>query len=133
MTIQNYGHTISKVIIKNLFIYTGVTFNLSNIISNLKEVVEPHELGIHLGIKTEVLKKIEKDYQQQVNRQKSEVIEHWLTNGADCSWGALATAVEKMGEHGKLVEKLRELAEVERSQVTSGVHNVISEQGTAIS
>lgn len=46
-------------------------------------------------------------------------------------WGALATAVEKMGEHGKLVEKLRKLEE-ERSRVTSDEQSVISEQGIAI-
>ena len=93
--------------------------------------MDPYGLGIHLDIKPEVLKKIEKDY-QQVDRQKSEVIEHWLNNSNDCSWGALATAVEKMQEHGKLVKKLRELAEAERSQVMSDVQNVNSEQGIAI-
>ena len=38
----------------------------------------------------------------------AEVIKYWLRNSSDCSWGALATAVEKMGGHGNLVEKLKD-------------------------
>jgi hypothetical protein len=38
----------------------------------------------------------------------AEVIEYWLHNSSDCSWEALAGAVEKMGVHRNLVEKLRD-------------------------
>ena len=35
------------------------------------------------------------------------MIAYWLRN-SNCSWGALANAVEKLGGHGKLVEQLRD-------------------------
>ena len=38
----------------------------------------------------------------------TEVIKYWLRNSADCSWEALASAVEKMGGHGNLAKKLRD-------------------------
>ena len=81
---------------------------LSDIISALKEITEPHELGIHLGIETYELKMFEKNYPQDINRQKMEVLEHWLRNSSDCSWEALASAVEKMGRYGNLVKTLRD-------------------------
>ena len=36
-----------------------------------------------------------------------EVIAYWLRNN-NCSWGALASVVEKMGGHGNLVKRLRD-------------------------
>ena len=33
---------------------------------------------------------------------------HWLRNSSDCSWEALATAVEKMGGHENLMKKLKD-------------------------
>ena len=62
---------------------------------------------MHLGIKSHELEKIEKDY-PRINRQMVEVIKYWLRNSSDCSWEALASAVEKMGGHGNLVKELRD-------------------------
>jgi hypothetical protein len=63
---------------------------------------------VHLGIKPYELEKIEKNHPRDVGRQMAEVIKYWLRNSSDCSWEALASAVEKMGGHGNLVEKLRD-------------------------
>ena len=38
----------------------------------------------------------------------AEVINYWLRNSTECSWEALASAVEKMGGHGNLVKRLRD-------------------------
>ena len=81
---------------------------LGDIVSALKEITEPRELGIHLGIETYELKMFERNYPLDSNQQKMEVLEHWLRNSSDCSWGALASAVEKMGRHGNLVKTLRD-------------------------
>ncbi|MCG8622508.1 MAG: death domain-containing protein [Proteobacteria bacterium] len=63
---------------------------------------------MQLGIESHELEKIEKNYPQNVDRQMAEVIKHWLHNSSDCSWEALASAVEKMGGHGNLVKNLRD-------------------------
>ena len=63
---------------------------------------------MQLGIESHELKKIEKNYPRDVDRQMAEVIEYWLRNNSDCSWEALASAVEKMGGHGNLAKMLRD-------------------------
>ena len=81
---------------------------LQDIISTLKEITEPHILGIHLGIERYKLEQIEKKFPRDVDRQMAEVVAFWLRNNTDCSWGALASAVEKMGGYGNLVKRLRD-------------------------
>ena len=48
----------------------------------------------------------------------TEVIKHWLRNNTDdqCSWEALANAVEKMGKYGNLVKELRKQHSISASQ-----------------
>ena len=81
---------------------------LGDVLLALREITEPHELGVHLGIETYKLKTFEKNYPRDINRQKMEVLEHWLHNSLDCSWEVLANAVEKIGSHGNLVKRLRD-------------------------
>ena len=81
---------------------------LGDVITVIKEISNPYELGIHLGIEEYELDKIEKNYPRDVERQKLEAIKYWLRN-CDCSWRALADAVEKMKCHRKLVEQLRDM------------------------
>ena len=81
--------------------------DLANVLAELNEVSKPYQLGIQLNIDTATLKAIEKDYQGDSDRQKTEVIEHWLRNSPDPSWPTLAKAVERMGGHAKLVKVLR--------------------------
>lgn len=82
---------------------------LGEVIEVLKEITDPHSLGIHLGIEVYQLDKFEKNFPRDVDRQTTEVIKHWQHNHKGCSWSSLATAVEKMGKHANLVAKLREL------------------------
>lgn len=77
--------------------------------AELKEVTNPHSLGVHLEVPPEVLKTIERDHEHDVVRQRTEVITYWLRNCADASWSRLAAVVEKVGGHGLLVERLRKL------------------------
>ena len=79
---------------------------LEEIIPVIKEISKPYELGVQLGIESHELDKIEENHPRDVNRQMIEVIKYWLRNSSDCSWGALAIAVEKMGGHGNLVQEL---------------------------
>jgi hypothetical protein len=90
------------------------------IISALKEITKPHKLGMHLGIESYELEKIEENFPRDVDRQMAEVIEYWLRNSSDCSWEALARAVEKMGGHGNLVEKPRD-----RQKTTTAIDHLV--------
>ena len=61
---------------------------------------------MHLGLEKEDIEKIERDH-HGIERRLTEVISHWQRNFGDCSWKALANAVEKMGGHANLVKTLR--------------------------
>ena len=77
------------------------------VLSSINEVTKAFQLGIQLDIDPTVLKTIEKDYPGDSDRQKAEVIEYWLRNSPDASWTTLANAVERMGAHTNLVERLK--------------------------
>ena len=79
------------------------------ILSALKEITEPYELGIHLDIEAYILRRFEKNHPGDVERQKAEVIDHWQRNcGNKYSWKDLADAIERMGTHSNLVKILRD-------------------------
>jgi hypothetical protein len=64
---------------------------------------------VHLGIPGVPLSKllqIEKENKDDLERQKIEIINLWLDNSNDCSWGRLAEALEHLGGHGRLVSRL---------------------------
>lgn len=93
--------------------------------SELRVITDPHQLGVFLGIESHVLKEIEKDH-RQVTEQRTAVIEFWQSNCSECSWRALADAVDKMGGHSNLVKKLRELDDLQISKISN---MPVSEQG----
>jgi hypothetical protein len=82
--------------------------DLADVLAAIKEVTKPYQLGIQLKIDLSELKTIETNYSKDIDRQKTEVIEHWLRNSPDASWTTLANAVERMGGHARLAETLRE-------------------------
>ena len=92
------------------FVYFCLTEpRLGEIVSVLKEITEPYQLGIYLDIETHELDKFEKNFPRNVDRQTIEVIKQWQHNNMDCSWEVLANAVEKMGGHADLVRRLRDM------------------------
>ena len=82
--------------------------DLAEVVAAIREVIKPYQLGIQLKIDSSILKTIEKNHGGDIDRQKTEVIEHWLHNSPDVSWTTLANAVERMGGHARLAETLRE-------------------------
>jgi hypothetical protein len=93
---------------------------LREIISALEEITDPYILGLHLGILSHELKKIEKNFPRDVDRQMAEVIENWQRSSSNCSWEALASAVKEMGGHGNLVKKLRD-----RQKTTTAIDHLV--------
>lgn len=94
----------------------------------LSEITQSHLLGVQLGIDAHELEKIEKNYPRDVDRQKLEAIKYWQRNSEDCSWAALATAVEKMGGHGNLVKRLRDLEDT----VPKTEDKTVAKQGNSL-
>ena len=72
----------------------------------LREISQPVELGLQLDIDYGTLQRIEKDHQGDTGRQMIAVIDFWLKNSSDCSWGILAKAVKRLGGHDRLVTQI---------------------------
>ena len=89
---------------------------LQSVLAVLVDVTTPYQLGIQLKVDSSELKAIEKNHPRDIDRQKTEVIEYWLRNSPDASWITLASAVERMGGHARLVKTLRMFDYVYRSQ-----------------
>ena len=89
--------------------------DLADVLAALIEVTKPYQLGIQLRIDLAELDTIEKNHPGDIDRQKTEVIKYWLRNSPDASWTTLANAVERVGGHARLVERLREEQSSEKS------------------
>ena len=87
----------------------------------LRAIVDPYLLGVHLEIPTEDLDLFRANHPNNITQQRTDVINYWLQNSEDITWDSLARAVERMGGRGNLVSRLRKLAE--------GGANQESEQG----
>ena len=85
-----------------------ISEHLADVLAALKEVTKPYQLGIQLKIDSSELETIEKDYPRDIDRQKTEVIKYWLRNSPDPSWTTLASAVERMGGHARLAQRLKD-------------------------
>ena len=81
--------------------------NLRDVVAALQGITDIHQLGLALNTEPSKLREIEGDHRGNINRQRSEVIENWLRDSPDASWTTLANAVEGMGGHTRLVERLR--------------------------
>ena len=77
----------------------------------LREITDAYHLGVHLGVPAEKLKEFERDHPRDVARQRTEAVSYWRDNCENATWDGLAEAVEKLGDHGNLVKKLRERAQ----------------------
>jgi hypothetical protein len=97
--------------------------DLAEVLAAIKEITKPYQLGIQLKIDLSELKTIETSYSKDIDRQKTEVIKHWLRNSPDASWTTLANAVERMGGHARLAETLREKEENFEVQTIIGPHS----------
>ena len=74
--------------------------------SELTEVTEWHQLGVQLGVPAATLRTIESNY-HDAKRCKTEVLIWWCNNAPVISWEKLAQAVEAVGEHAAVAERLR--------------------------
>ena len=78
------------------------------ILEQLKNVTEWHELGIHLNVPHSALCTFEVNYPRDAERCKSEMVNAWLRQDKDASWGKLAQALSAVG-YRVLSEELSQL------------------------
>lgn len=84
------------------------TPSVKEVLNETEEVTEWYSLGIRLDIKCDVLDQIERNYNGDAERCKTEVLKFWLRNTEERTWGRLAQAINQMGGHAILVQSLRE-------------------------
>ena len=92
----------------------------------LREITDTYHLGIHLGVPAEKVKGFEKEHPRDVARQRTEIVSYWRDNCDSATWDGLAEAVDKLGDHGNLVRKLRERAQesscLDGDIISEGIH-----------
>ena len=81
---------------------------------------------MQLNIDSATLRQIEKEKKDDLERQKAELIDHWLHNSSDQSWGRLAEAIKRLGGHDLLASKLKGLENNPLPQVGSNPPDNIS-------
>ena len=81
------------------------TGDLALLTNELKEVIDPHILGIKLGIESSTVAQILQDVGNTTERQKSGILDHWLKNDSNASWPTLVKALKEM-DHKRLAEGL---------------------------
>ena len=94
------------------FVWTersSISFSTKDIVFLIREINQPVELGLQLGIEYSCLKRFEKDHQGDTGRQMIDVIDYWLNNCDGCSWGSLAQAIKRFGGHDRLVSVLNQM------------------------
>ena len=79
--------------------------NLTLLTNELKEVTDPHRLGIKLGIESSDVTRILQDAGSTTEKQKTGILDHWLKNDSNASWPTLVKALKEM-DHGRLAERL---------------------------
>ena len=106
---------------------------LSEVVHILNPLADKYfNLGIQLGIKSQQLKSIENNLQYSHDQLRclTETIILWQDNdtSSECSWSALAKAVERMGGHNKLVKELKE-RDTQRTKSCPGAQTSAARHG----
>ena len=84
---------------------TDLPLTLPNVLNELDEVTDSHQLGLNLGVCLSELTALEQNYPRDAVRQKTETLSYWLDDEEDPSWEKIASAVEK--RHRSLARKIR--------------------------
>ena len=83
------------------------SLKLSDIVHILRSLEDKyHELGVQLDVGIDQLKQIEGRYDGNT-RRFAEMIGSWQNKSENCTWSALAVAVDRVGGYDNLVKKLR--------------------------
>ena len=72
--------------------------NYRDLCAELKTVIKWYRLGTHLGVPTDELSKIERDYQGDQDRQMLAMLDLWLRRTPNATWNVVVSALEEMEE-----------------------------------
>ena len=80
-----------------------------------------------------MLDRIERDHRNDIERQRSEIIKSWYRNTAESerTWGKIADAIGKLGDHRNLEIKLRQLGTTPKGPGTNLHHGIPTTPGAA--
>ena len=81
------------------------TGDLTLLTRELSDVTDPHKLGINLGINPAQVTILLKNATGDIERQKSNVLEHWLNNDLEASWPTLVKTLRNIN-HVALGDRL---------------------------
>jgi len=71
---------------------------VKNLSSELSLVADWHQLGIKLGLRPALLRRIEREHPRDNERRKVEVADLWLQSTPLASWRHIITALREMGD-----------------------------------
>ena len=83
----------------------------ANILLELEEITSLYNFGLQLGINSKVLDRIDKDHRNDIEQQRSKIVTYWYRNTAESerTWGRVADAIGRLGDHRNLETRLRKL------------------------
>ena len=83
---------------------------LKELMEETKEVVEVEMLTAYLGIKMEVIRKIQAECPSNIDKAKLRLFSYWLENDLNASWKKLTAALEDLDKRvlaTKISDKIR--------------------------
>ena len=87
------------------FFYLDYVPKLKDVVVELNGV-DDHALGIQLEVPVRTLRNISRDY-ATADRRLSEVIQYWMNNNQSISWMEIITALERIGGHQNIIDKIK--------------------------
>ena len=108
-------------------IMTNYSGTEANVLCELGEITNLYNFGLQLGIDSKVLDRIDKDHRNDIERQKSEIIKSWYRNTAESerTWGRVADAIQRLGDHRNLETRLRQLGTTPTGSGTNAPVNIM--------
>ena len=82
------------------------TLTLQNLLAELVEVSHWQLLASYLEVPKKKRSKIGTQYDRELERCKEGMLDWWLKSSRQPSWERLAQALEKMGHHKDIVERI---------------------------
>ena len=76
----------------------SATPTLQLLVYELSSVENWHSLGVNLGLKGHQLREIEQTYHGNSKRCKTETLDFWQRNNRNCTWEAIARALDLIQE-----------------------------------
>ena len=114
-------------------LFTGSLFppnasipTLTQLSTELRDFENWYLLGLQLNISKDTLDSIEKSHDTNV-RQCIEMVQYWINNSEDPSWGAIREALRNIGE-SVLAAKIAEKYHIQSSSISKEFYNTLSEE-----